>query len=106
MPYIKALNFFTYKISCSRLFEGTAFRLTFCGRLYVLLVPLKQYLKGQAIYEVVGGFQEVEAYRFREIQCRKLVRFSDLQMAAFTPMKYSLYSFLLDAQSTTDHSAA
>jgi len=36
--HIKSLSFFSNKFSFSKLFEGTAFRLTFCCRLYALLV--------------------------------------------------------------------
>jgi len=39
MPYIKNLNFFTHKLSCLQLFEGTEFCLTFCCRLYLIIVP-------------------------------------------------------------------
>jgi len=35
------LNHFTYKLSCSQLFERTAFCLTVCCSLYVLLVIFK-----------------------------------------------------------------
>jgi len=41
MAYIKPLTFFTYKILYSRLFEGTAFHLTFCCRLFVLPFTFK-----------------------------------------------------------------
>jgi len=45
MAYIKPLTFLTYKIRYkilySQLFEGTAFHLTFCCRLYVLLFPFE-----------------------------------------------------------------
>ena len=46
------------------------------------------------------GFQEVEAPRFQDIRHTKVTRFQLYSPAAFTPMKYSWYSFLLEVEST------
>jgi len=46
------------------------------------------------------GFQEAEAPRFQDNRHMKMVRLSALALAAFTPTKYSWYSFLLEAEST------
>jgi len=43
------------------------------------------------------GFQEVEALRFQDNRHMKVVPYAP---AAFTPRKYSWYSFLLEAEST------
>jgi len=48
------------------MFEGTAFCLTSCCHFYVLLVSIKQHLKGQANPEDICGFQEFEASRFEK----------------------------------------
>ena len=47
-------------------------------------------------------FQEVEFLRFRNIRYTKVVNFSALRTAAFSPPPhaYSLYSFLLEAEPT------
>jgi hypothetical protein len=44
VAYIKSLNIFTYKLSRSQLFEGSAFRLASCYRLWVLLVQFKNII--------------------------------------------------------------
>jgi hypothetical protein len=46
------------------------------------------------------GFQEVEAPRFWDNRQVKVARFQPYIPAAFTLMKYSWYSFLLEAEST------
>ena len=48
------------------------------------------------------GFQEVEAPRFRDNRLMKVVRLSALLTGRlYPPRKYSWYSFLLEAESTT-----
>ena len=57
-PYIKKLNFLTHKLSRSQLFEGTAFCLTSCCRLYALLV---QFVNN--IYRVEQSLNRPECSR-------------------------------------------
>ena len=46
-----------------------------------------------------GGYQEVEALRFHDNRHKK-VKVKPYTLAAFTPRKYSWYSFLLEAKLT------
>jgi hypothetical protein len=46
------------------------------------------------------GSMEVEVPRFQDSRHIKVVRLSTYAPAAFTPRKYSWYSFLLEAEST------
>jgi len=50
-------------------------------------------------------FQEIKAPKFRENGIGLVVGCQPYAPAAFTPRKYSWYSFLLEAESTPDHIA-
>ena len=47
-----------------------------------------------------GGFQEVKVPRFRDNGTELVVGCQPAAPAAFTPRKYSWYSFVLEAEST------
>jgi hypothetical protein len=61
---------------------------------------IKSKKKNPPVLSRTGGFQAVEAPRFQDNRHMKMVGCQHYTPAAFTPQKYTWYSFILKAEAT------